>query len=139
MSLFVLDTDILTLLQHHHPAVLGHVAAHSPADVATTVISVEEQLSGWFTQLRRAKRRDALARAYQELAATTMFLSGLMVLSFTEPAMDRYDQLRQLKLNVGRPDLRIAAITLENAAVVVTRNTRDFQQIPGLTLEDWTV
>ncbi len=96
-------------------------------------------MSGWYTQLRRAKKKDALARAYQQLTEATTLLSGIKIHTLTEPAIDRCDQLKQLKLKIGIKDLRIAAITLENGAILVTRNTRDFQQVPNLTLEDWTV
>jgi tRNA(fMet)-specific endonuclease VapC len=61
------------------------------------------------------------------------------VLSFTEPAIQRFEQLRSLKLNVGLMDLRIAATALENGLTVVTRNQRDFNRVPGLTTEDWSV
>jgi tRNA(fMet)-specific endonuclease VapC len=47
--------------------------------------------------------------------------------------------LKALRLNVKKMDLRIAAIALENSAIVVTRNLRDFQRVPGLMVEDWTV
>jgi tRNA(fMet)-specific endonuclease VapC len=36
-------------------------------------------------------------------------------------------------------DLRTAAIALENSAVVVTTNVRDFQRVPGLVVPDWTL
>lgn len=139
MIRYVLDTDILTLLRHHHATVVRHVTAHPVADMAITVITVAEQLSGWQAQVRRAKKKDALARAYRSLADTTTFLSGKTILTLTETAIDRYEQLKLLKLKIGKQDLQIAAITLENAAILVTRNTRDFQQVPNLTLEDWTI
>jgi tRNA(fMet)-specific endonuclease VapC len=62
----------------------------------------------------------------------------MRILSFTEPAIARFERLRAMKLGVGAMDLRIAAIALEHGATVVTRNTRDFQRIPGLPLDDWS-
>lgn len=139
MSLYALDTDILSLYQRGHPLVCQHVAAHVMTDLAITVITIEEQLSGWYTLLRRLKRRDQLARAYQRLADSVPVLAKFTILSFTEAAMDRVDRLTALKLNIPRMDLRIAAIALEHGAVVVTRNLRDFKRVSGLSVEDWTV
>jgi tRNA(fMet)-specific endonuclease VapC len=38
---------------------------------------------------------------------------------------------------VGTRDLRIASITLELQATLVTRNARDFNEVPGLKLDIW--
>jgi tRNA(fMet)-specific endonuclease VapC len=137
MSLYVLDTDILTLLQEHHPTVFQRVCAQPPDEVAITVISVEEQLTGWYTQLRRARRRDLLAQVYERLALNVRFLGRLPILSYSEAAILRYEALHALRLNVASQDLRIAAITLEHQGILVTRNVQDFQRIPGLTIDNW--
>jgi tRNA(fMet)-specific endonuclease VapC len=36
-------------------------------------------------------------------------------------------------------DLRIASIVIANQMTLLTRNTVDFQRVPGLHFEDWTV
>jgi tRNA(fMet)-specific endonuclease VapC len=138
MIRYILDTDILTLLQEGHSIVRQRVAAHPPTDVAITVISVEEQLSGWYGRLRRAKKPDELARVYQRLTSTVSSLARLPVLTLSEAAIRHADQLRKQRLNIGKMDLRIAAIALEHNAVVVTRNTTDFSRVSGLAVEDWT-
>jgi tRNA(fMet)-specific endonuclease VapC len=138
VTLYVLDTDILTLLHDGNAAVANHVLSHAPAEVAISVISVEEQLTGMYTKLRRAKKPEDLARAYEELAKRVRLLGSLPILLHTIQTIARYEELRALKLNVGGMDLRIAAIALENRAKVVTRNLRDFRRVPGLDLEDWS-
>jgi tRNA(fMet)-specific endonuclease VapC len=138
VSLYVLDTDTLTLLQRGNPGVLRRVGEHPPDELAITVITVEEQLSGWYGLLRKARGRRQLAGAYQQLADSVRDLSSLRVLSFTEAAIARYEHLKTLKLNVGTMDLRIAASVLEHDGVLVTRNLRDFQRVPGLKTEDWS-
>jgi tRNA(fMet)-specific endonuclease VapC len=139
MSLYVLDTDILTLYRNGHALITQRIEADPSPDLAITVMSVEEQLSGWYTMLRQVTQPPDLARAYHELAESTQFLGGWDILSFTEPAIARYDRLAAMKLNVRKMDLRIAAITLEHGGILVTRNLRDFRRVPNLIVEDWSV
>jgi tRNA(fMet)-specific endonuclease VapC len=138
MTLYVLDTDMLTLLEDGHPTVGQRFLQHRPEETATTVLTVEEQLSGWYTEVRKAKRPERLAWAYRRLADTVSFLADLQILTYDEQAMQRYEQLRKAKIKIGRMDLRIAAVVLERGAVLVTRNVRDFKKVPGLQIEDWS-
>jgi tRNA(fMet)-specific endonuclease VapC len=108
-------------------------------DLAITVITVEEHLSGWYTLLRRSRTPDRVALAYRSLAEAVPFLARFAILPFPESAILRFEQLLTLRLHIGAKDLRTAAITLENAAILVSRNLRDFGRVPGLTVEDWTV
>lgn len=138
MSLHVLDTDTLSLLQEGHAAVLARVAASAAEDLAITVISVEEQLSGWYRRLRRAKKPAELSKVYDRLTIAVRSLSRLPILSFSEAAIHRCKALQASKLNVRKMDLCIAAIALDHQAIVVTRNLRDFERIPNVVVEDWS-
>ena len=89
--------------------------------------------------LRHVRRRDQLPPVYEQLAEQVVFLARWRKLSFTLNAIARHEHLLMLRLNVGRNDLRIAAITLEHGGIVVTRNLRDFQRVPNLVVEDWSV
>ena len=138
MSLFVLDTDTLTLFQLGHAAIRRRVNGLASAEVAIAVITIEEQLGGWYTKLRRTKKPDELTRVYERLADNIRSLSRMQILSFTESAIHRRNDFKRQKLNVGIKDLGIAAIALEHNAVLVTRNRQDFRRTPGLRIEDWS-
>jgi tRNA(fMet)-specific endonuclease VapC len=138
MSLFVLDTDHLSLLQHDHPAVKSRVLAADRKDLAITLITIEEQLSGWYSKIRQAKKTKELVGAYAGFFQTYEVLRRMPVLPFNEPAVARYVQLRKTHPRLGKMDLAIAAIVLEEKAILVTRNRQDFEKIQNLVLEDWT-
>jgi tRNA(fMet)-specific endonuclease VapC len=45
--------------------------------------------------------------------------------------------LRHARIRVGTQDLRIASIALAHNALLVSANLQDFEQVPGLRVEDW--
>ncbi len=138
MSLWVLDTDMLTLWFRGRETIASCVATTPPQQLAVTIITVEEILRGWYTQVRQARDDPQLARAYQALQETVEFTRGIQLLPFDLPGIRRYRQLRTHHRRIGTNDLRIAAIVLEQQGILVTRNTTDFADIPGLQLDDWS-
>ena len=139
MSLYLLDTDTLTLFERMHPIVIGNVLRCLAEDIRITSVTVEEQLAGWFSILRSAKTPQQLEMAHVRLSATVRNLGTWDVIPFTASAETRYRDLLRRRLNVAGNDLRISAVALEAGAMVVTRNLRDFGRVPGLQCEDWSV
>ena len=138
MSQYLLDTDTVSLYQHGHARVCAAVADHQSSVVVISVTTVEEQRAQAGMPSCPAKKAPVLAAIYQRMAKTVRFYAVLPILSFTEPAIARYEDLKRLKIRIGKTDLRISAIALEHDAVVVTRNAKDFKQVPGLQIEDWS-
>jgi tRNA(fMet)-specific endonuclease VapC len=77
-------------------------------------------------------------KAYARLQRGQEFYQRMGCLPFDETAAAIFDQLRAQKIRIGTNDLAIAAIALSVSGVLVTRNTLDFQRVPGLAMEDWT-
>ena len=61
------------------------------------------------------------------------------VVGFDATVVREFDNLRAKKVRIATMDLRIAAIALSQGMTVLTRNVRDFNQVPGLKVEDWTI
>jgi tRNA(fMet)-specific endonuclease VapC len=79
-----------------------------------------------------------LARAYQGLFEVAETAKIIRVLPLTRQAVDRYLELRTLLPRLGKLDLSIAAIVVAFDGILVTRNRRDFEQVPDLQLDDWS-
>ena len=139
---FVLDTDHLTiLLRQGEPAsdrLLRRLGDLPPDDVATTVVSFQEQIVGWLGYLNRARSDADILRAYGEFDSILRWFSRMNVLPFDEPVLARFKSIRQQCRRVGTLDLRIASIALTTNATLLSRNLRDFRQVPELRIEDWT-
>ena len=140
--MFVLDTDHLSLLEWRERTDtqrLRRRLAELPAgQVASTVITYEEQTRGWLAVLAGARSEASLVEAYRRLTHHLDAWREILVLPFDARSAVEYRRLLHLRLRVGTMDLRIAAIALAHDAAVLTRNLRDFQQVSGLRSGDWT-
>ena len=138
MRLYVLDTDHVSLLQKNHPQIVQRISNVGAGSLAVTVITVEEQLRGWFKVIRRHSSGPKLIWAYAGLRGAVEYFNTVRLIDFDQAAEACYVDLRRQKIRIGTQDLRIAAITLSVNAVLVTRNRRDFEKVPNLVFEDWT-
>ncbi len=138
MSFWILDTDSVSLFQRGNLEIALRLNNIDKSEIAITIVTVEEQIRGRFQAIRRAAP-DELVSAYQKLQVTFDSLKSFNVLGFTTEAQDIYTNLIRQKIKVGRQDLRIAAIALSVNGILVTRNQRDFSQVPNFVLENWTL
>ncbi len=71
------------------------------------------------------------------------FLLRLPSVEFSAEAADRYGQLKHSLKIQGKPmgdmDTLIAAHAMVEKLILVTHNTRHFENVSGLKLEDWMV
>lgn len=138
MTPYVLDTDHVSLLQRGHSELSKHIRGVHPDTLSTTLITAEEQIRGWLQQIRRASSESELVAAYERFRAALEFFNSVPLIGFDSAAAEHYKALRAQRVRIGTLDLRIAAIVLSVDGILLTRNARDFAQIPGLSFEDWS-
>ncbi|RRR76021.1 MAG: type II toxin-antitoxin system VapC family toxin [Candidatus Viridilinea halotolerans] len=134
---YILDTDHVSLYQRRHPQVVARLLAMPHADLFVTTITLGEQIQGRLAVIRQARTQSDAARGYVRLRETVEFYQSVQLVDYTTDAVVHFETLRREGIRIGTQDLRIAAIALAEGAILVSRNTRDFVQVPGLALEDW--
>ena len=140
--MFIFDTDRVGIIQWQsepdYSRLMARVALHSPADFFVTVVSLHEEFLGWSAYIAKAKNLNGIVKAYDEFLQILCDFDSAQVLPFDDPAAHQFSQLKQQKIRIGTMDLRIAAIAVSRSMKLLSRNRTDFQQVPGLALEDWT-
>jgi tRNA(fMet)-specific endonuclease VapC len=138
MTLWILDTEHISLFQTGHPLVIQKIQAVEPINLGVTIVSLEEQMYGRLNRIRRAKSAEDLTLAYLNLNRTFAYFNTINVLDFDSAAAACYQEMINQKIRIGTQDLKIAAIAKSLSAIIVTRNSRDFSKIPEIQIEDWS-
>ena len=76
VTLWILDTDHISLFQQRHPIVTQRINAVNSEDIAITIITIEEQLGGRFNVIRKASSSDKLVLAYAKLQSNLEFFKN---------------------------------------------------------------
>jgi len=137
--MLVLDTDHLVELDRgsDRGAALQQRLEDAGDEVATTIISAEEQFRGWLAQIHRQRDPDEQIATYQRLQRRMAFFAAWHVLPWDTETADIFAGLRRQRIRIGTMDLKIASIVLAHNAILLSRNLRDFHQVPDLRVEDW--
>jgi tRNA(fMet)-specific endonuclease VapC len=128
---YMLDTNIcIYLINHRPPQVRRRFEACCVGEVGISIVTATELAYG-VSKSGSARNR----------AALETFLLPLEVAPLDEQVLWRYADLRADLERRGQPigafDTQIAAHALTLGATLVTNNTREFERVAGLKLENW--
>lgn len=98
MTLWILDTDHISLYQRGYLTVIEQVISKAPQDLAVTIISIEEQMYGRLNEIKRASPSNSLVSAYSRLEVTVDYYKSIQILSFDQNAQVCFEELMRQKI-----------------------------------------
>jgi predicted nucleic acid-binding protein len=129
---YLIDSDVLIAQREGQPSARALLERLTPDGISISIITYMEVYQGTL-------RNPDPARAQAGLAA---LLDGVPIVPFSVAAAHRCAELREQLARQGRRvrsralDLITASIALEHGYTLVTRNRKDYEDIPGLSLYD---
>jgi len=134
------DADVLTFIFKGDVGYVQKVARISASERSVPIVVADQILRGRLNAIRQAeagKGKAGIDVAYSYLEQTINHLKRMQVLSFTRNAEVLVQTWRKQKIKVGVSDLRIAAVCVIHGATLISRNRRDFDLVPGLSVAYW--
>lgn len=132
MMRYLLDTNIcIYLIKKHPPEVLARFQQIQLNQLHIPTITLFELYYG--IEKNNSQQRN--------LSALENFIAPLTVVDFTLDAAKKAAKIRHHLQKQGTPigayDIQIAAIALSLNMTLLTNNTREFERVKGLKLENW--
>lgn len=128
---YLLDTNMVIYAQKRYPNVIENIKAHFEDGLCISVINLAELENGVEKSMYPERNRTALYT----------FLAPFEVIPFDNAAALEYGRicsnLTAQGNRIGEFDMLIAAHARSRGYTVVTHNTREFERVQGLQLEDW--
>lgn len=129
---YMLDTNIcIFAMKKKSDNIIRNIITHNPDELCISSITYAELVHGVEKSQAVDKNRMAL----------TLFLSNIPIIPFDDKAAEVYGDVRAKLESKGTPigpmDMLLAAHAKSQGYIMVTNNTREFQRVDDLVLEDW--
>src|SRR5438045_2814093 len=101
--MYVLDTDHMSILEREGTPALTltlKISAILDSEIATTIVSYEEQCKGWLAKTAR-ERNEALIRVYAQFGQHLQIYAGMNILAYDERAHNVFLTLRAQRIRIG--------------------------------------
>ena len=132
MLKYLLDTNIIIYTMKNRPQHVKRRFEQHHGRMGISTVTLGELVFG-------AERSQQVARNLSDIEALT---ARLEVLPFDNRAAYHFGQIRAVLYSIGRPigpyDMMIAGQARALGLILVTNNTKEFERVPGLLLEDWS-
>jgi tRNA(fMet)-specific endonuclease VapC len=133
MIKYLLDTNILIYAIKNRPPVVRELFNRHYGQLAVSTISVGELVYG----------AEKSAFPERNLADIESMLARVEVLSFDEAAAHHFGQIRAELYRLGTPigpyDMMLAGQARSAGLILVSNNTKEFERVNGLRLENWAL
>lgn len=133
MLKFMLDTNICIFTIKHKPQIVREAFRQHSGQMCISTVTLMELIYG-------AEKSSSPGK---NLEVVEGFAARLDVLDYDHEAAEHSGQLRAELARAGTPigpyDLMIAGHARSRGLVLVTNNQREFERVPGLRLEDWSI
>lgn len=131
MLKYMLDTNIVIYVIKHKPPQVRSKFNTVATQLCVSSITVAELIYG----------AENSQFPNKNLQTVENFLSRLVILDYTQDAAIQYGQIKASLKKTGQlisdNDLHIAAHARSKGLILVTNNTKEFERVPALQLENW--
>ncbi len=130
--MYLLDTNICIYIINNHPRhVVEHIKKLQPHQIKLSAISIAELEYGASKSKNREINRNALIH----------FASAFDIIAFNDDDAEVFGLIRagleKRGKIIGPYDLQIAAQAISRNLILVTNNTKEFERVENLRLENW--
>ena len=130
---YLLDTDICIYWLKGKATVRAKIEQIDRSDIAICVITATELYFGAYNS----------NKIEQNLKTAENFIQSITVLPLSNDTLKKFGQLKAQFRKAGTPvadfDLLIASVAIAKNLILVTNNTRHYQRITGLNLDNWSL